>query len=707
MRVRGGLAVGVVVSVVAGTAAVVAGPDRAGAGGATAVQTYPAPASGVFIVTGRGYGHGRGMSQHGAQGAATKGLDARRILDFYYPGTASAELPAGDRMRVLLTGLPASSLTVRAAAGLVLRDLSRGTLHPLPAGPTSWRLVPVSAGVAVQRFTGGRWAGTALGTRSAFPGAVRFEGPAALRVGAPGGGSWLVGGTLTAHPVGPGTLAVVNTLPTEDYVAAVVAREAFASWLPAALRAQAVAARTYAAYRRSAVGRGSAWDVCDTTACQVYRGRVQYDAAGRVMGTVAASVVAATRATARAIRTSGGKPIYAAFGAANGGWTVRGDGPPYLRAATDPYDAVDGSSAHRWTARVTVADVERCQPGIGRLRRVVVTARDGNGEWGGRMLKARLEGSAGRMTVTGARLRGCLGLRSTWFDLGAVALVPVRLAAGPAVLARRGAGYEVFWTGRAGDLRRRSTVDGVHFGPVEVLGGRLLSGHAVVRVTGGSALAVVRGRGDLLSEKVRMPGGAWRAYRRIGGTATSRPALAATPDGGAALVYRTAAGHVGLRLRTTAGAWSAETDLGGIVLRGYAPAVAATGGGGLVVAVVARDLKAHLRTWAGASGAGAAWSGWSTVPGRAFGDATLLARAGGKLDLYAWASGAVTHTVSATPGARWSVWQSLGGTFASGPGAAVLAGGSLAVLAARADGTLCRARYAGGRWSQWGRAFRM
>src|SRR5699024_10685861 len=54
---------------------------------AAAAEHHPRPASGSWEVQGRGWGHGIGMSQWGAQGAATQGLGHRKILEFYYPGT--------------------------------------------------------------------------------------------------------------------------------------------------------------------------------------------------------------------------------------------------------------------------------------------------------------------------------------------------------------------------------------------------------------------------------------------------------------------------------------------------------------------------------------------------------------------------------------------------------------------------------------------
>jgi stage II sporulation protein D len=54
---------------------------------AEAREVVPAGQQATTAISGRGYGHGRGMSQYGAQGAAIAGKSAKTILDFYYPGT--------------------------------------------------------------------------------------------------------------------------------------------------------------------------------------------------------------------------------------------------------------------------------------------------------------------------------------------------------------------------------------------------------------------------------------------------------------------------------------------------------------------------------------------------------------------------------------------------------------------------------------------
>ncbi|MEU4608439.1 SpoIID/LytB domain-containing protein [Kribbella sp. NPDC023972] len=99
----------------------------------------------------------------------------------------------------------------------------------------------------------------------------------------------------------------------ERYLRGVVPREALSTWLRATLQAQAVAARTYSVYHRNqAVWR--AYDLCDTTACQVCGG---YDSEQ-------ASTNTAIAATAGQIRLYEGKPIMAEFSSSNGGATAAG-----------------------------------------------------------------------------------------------------------------------------------------------------------------------------------------------------------------------------------------------------------------------------------------------------------------------------------------------------------------------------------------------
>ena len=198
-----------------------------------------------------------------------------------------------------------------------------------------------------------------------------------------------------------GDRVTVNDLTLESYLKGVVPLEIPASWSVEAVRAQAVAARTYAAFERRHP-KTSAYQICDTGSCQVYGG---YDAEHPASN-------AAVDATRRQVLLSGGKPAFTQFGSSSGGWTSAGS-MPYLPAQRDPYDGWSGNPMHAW--RTTLADetIERAWPGVGDLRRIVVNRRDGNGTWGGRIVTITLRGSGGRVQVSGDTFRSVLGLRST------------------------------------------------------------------------------------------------------------------------------------------------------------------------------------------------------------------------------------------------------------------------------------------------------
>lgn len=79
-------------------------------------------------------------------------------------------------------------------------------------------------------------------------------------------------GSLNIFAGDDGRLRVVNVLPVEYYLAGVVAAEMPASWEIEALKAQAVAARTYSLYTKFASGANREFDVRSTQADQVYKG---------------------------------------------------------------------------------------------------------------------------------------------------------------------------------------------------------------------------------------------------------------------------------------------------------------------------------------------------------------------------------------------------------------------------------------------------
>src|SRR4051794_9772813 len=110
-------------AVVAATGGVLAAAPPAPAAPASPAVTrhevYRVPPSGVFTLLGHGWGHGHGMSQYGAYGAAKeRGLNYRQIVGFYYPHTTLVGQPMSTGVRVLLHDTASDRLTVAPAAGL-------------------------------------------------------------------------------------------------------------------------------------------------------------------------------------------------------------------------------------------------------------------------------------------------------------------------------------------------------------------------------------------------------------------------------------------------------------------------------------------------------------------------------------------------------------------------------------------------------------
>ena len=127
--------------------------------------------SGNFTIRGAGWGHGWGMSQYGAYGAARKGQSWKQILAFYYPGTRVGKIPSGTKIKIWITADNDNSLRVLPSSGLAVRDTA-GHVYPVPTGVkyTSWRIsrsgtgyrlsYRTSSGSYVTKSTGltsGRW----------------------------------------------------------------------------------------------------------------------------------------------------------------------------------------------------------------------------------------------------------------------------------------------------------------------------------------------------------------------------------------------------------------------------------------------------------------------------------------------------------------------------------------------------------------------
>lgn len=229
-------------------------------------------------------------------------------------------------------------------------------------------------------------------------------------------------GSISIHrTAGKNGLTVVNTLPLEEYLYGIIAKEISPAWPLEAVKAQAVAARTYAIYNLGK-HREDGYDVCATTDCQVYGGR----------SSEAPRAIQAVDATFGMVVTYQGKPIPASFHGSGGGYTensenVWGFFHPALRAVAD-YD--EKSPHYKWEKAVTTKELTEtllsAGYNIGTLQTIElsglskppVTAPDRGVS--GRVKEIRFSGSGGSYSLTGNKLRSILGLNSTLFDIKVV-----------------------------------------------------------------------------------------------------------------------------------------------------------------------------------------------------------------------------------------------------------------------------------------------
>jgi stage II sporulation protein D len=227
------------------------------------------PASITFY--GRGYGHGVGMSQYGAYGRANAGQDYATILGHYYQQTTLGTMSNAQVRVLVLNGFTATSTsplrlygrsgpwTVDGIATTFPADAQARIYATTSGTTTTKRLVVLAAdgSTLYNATTAGNLrlrpasTSTVLQVYSKPTSYDRYRGYLHVRLG-----------TTTA--------SVVNEVPMESYLRGVVPVEMSSTWPGAALRAQAIAARSYAAYRLHPTT--GIFDVYDDTRSQVYRG---------------------------------------------------------------------------------------------------------------------------------------------------------------------------------------------------------------------------------------------------------------------------------------------------------------------------------------------------------------------------------------------------------------------------------------------------
>jgi stage II sporulation protein D len=356
--------------------------------GASARAQAPPRATPTFVISGRGWGHGVGLAQWGAYGFAQQGATYDEILAHYYSGTTLGQAQVA-RVRVLLAQ-GQQRLTVSSEAPFTVRD-AIGQLWHLAAGEQTF-----GPGLRLQT--------TDVPQPQQLPAPLLFlPGASPLRLGGrPYRGQFQVS-------VANGSLRAVNSVGLEGYLFGVVPSEMPYRWLPEALKAQAVAARSYALAVRKT---GTWFDLYADTRSQVYLGIAHEKA----------STTAAVQATAGQVVLYGGRVATTYFFSSSGGHTAAADevwrGPPvpYLVGVDDPYDTI--SPHHRWGPfEVSAARLGKVLGSPGRLMDVRLAKGPS-----GRVRTVTAIGSQGESSVPGGDVRRALDLRSTWFRIGVLSL---------------------------------------------------------------------------------------------------------------------------------------------------------------------------------------------------------------------------------------------------------------------------------------------
>ncbi|MER3408952.1 MAG: hypothetical protein C4306_02365 [Thermoleophilia bacterium] len=352
------------------------------AGGASGQGPAPLVTTTTFAISGRGYGHGVGMGQWGALGLARRGATYERILAHYYPGTTLGK--AGPTTLRVLLWEGKGRYAVSSSVPFAVVD-GEGVSHALAPG----------------RYVVGRALALSLAPgqgRAPLPGPLTFvPGGEPLEVGPASGPGQPYRGRLQLQLVA-GRLQAVNVVGLEAYLKGVVSAEMPSDWPLEALKAQAVAARSYALSQR----RDGALLYADQRS-QVYGGvgsetPVGVEAVTKTKGEVL--LYQGAVATTYFFSSSGGRTAAASD-------VFPGAKPlPYLVSVPDPYDVI--SPYHTWgpvvvsAARVSkalglhgVTDLAPL-PSRGRAREIVVEAQ------------------GGETTLPAPAVRSALGLRSTW-----------------------------------------------------------------------------------------------------------------------------------------------------------------------------------------------------------------------------------------------------------------------------------------------------
>ena len=296
------------------------------------------------------------------------------------PAQAAVDLKVAIQKQV-------KQLQVGSSTTAIIRDASGQPLGEL-APMDSFSASPQGGGISLDRWNSGQLV-------------IEPSGDGYVWIG----DRWYRGQTrLVRDGVG---ITAVNQVDLEEYLYSVVGSEAIPSWPQEALKAQAVAARSYALYERSK-SANQLYDLDSTTKSQVYKGLD-----GEYLSTLEA-----VNATKGEMLTYGGSVILAVFHSSSGGHTenvedVWSSPLAYLRGVID-YD--QQAPVFQWSKTFSASQLSNQVGGVGRIQALVpekITPQ-------GRVVTMKVIGDRGNKQMSGANLRQALDLRSTLFRVSEV-----------------------------------------------------------------------------------------------------------------------------------------------------------------------------------------------------------------------------------------------------------------------------------------------
>lgn len=405
----------------------------------------------AIVVNGRGYGHGRGMSQYGSYGwATTYGWSWQQILDFYYGGpTGNIIAPLADPAQEMTVWLSAMN-NVQTA---VVADAGNAIFVQDPAPGRTWvSLVAREISQRVYRVWGSME--RKCPTSTADPGGEGFTVIADVATVASfttttgqdpaSDPSTAIGlceprsngrnkiryyrGEIRAVNNSKGENRTINALPIETYLRGVVPRESPAEWGAAAggagmnaLRAQAVAARSYSATENRYAGLAR---TCDSQNCQVYGGAMLRESLNSTPISLEHPYTdqAIAETAGFVMMTPRGTPSRTEFTSSNGGRTAGGTFPAQVDAGDLASDPVN--SLMVWTRVISAAQFMAKYPQIGTLTSVVTT-HDGLGsDWNGYATSVAINGTASTVNISGWTFKTTFDIPAPWFETTGVSGAP-------------------------------------------------------------------------------------------------------------------------------------------------------------------------------------------------------------------------------------------------------------------------------------------